>query len=132
MMPAPTNRDDCSMTDLLTTVGQASRLPSLRMAGETPALRLRGAWPHLVPHRLLRRRNHLGRPALGGDLLRGGLREVMRLDDQFLGQFAMAKDADAVRRPLRQPRSLQRLAVDDIALVKRRVEVADVDDEVVL
>src|SRR5262249_55938880 len=40
--------------------------------------------------------------------------------------------ADAIRRSLGQPRPLQRFAVDDFAVVEGGIEVADVDDEIVL
>ena len=61
---------------------------------------------HLVAHRLLRRRDDLGRAALGRDLLCGRLREVMRLDDQLLGQFAVAQNSYPIGRPLGQPNFL--------------------------
>src|SRR5262249_50522152 len=129
--PAPTIRVFFSMTDLLAL--PASPVPSGERGEGAGSLRhLRGSGPHLVPNRLLRRRNHFHRPAFGRDLLGGLLREVVRLDSQLLRQLALTEDADAVGRALRQACAIQRFAVHDIAVVERRVEVADVDDEIVL
>src|SRR5437763_707660 len=51
-------------------------------------------WLHFILDRLLRRQNDLGGAALGLDLLVGGLRKVMRLDVQLLGDFTGAEDAN--------------------------------------
>src|SRR5262245_45962089 len=58
---------------------------------------------HLIPDRLLGRRDQLTLPAFGLDLLAGRLGEVVGLDDQFLGDVALSENTDAVERLFRQP-----------------------------
>src|SRR5260370_22569727 len=93
-----------------------------------PRLLLRRARFHLVALRLLRRRDDLRGAALGGDLLGSRLREVVRLDDQFLRHVAGAEDAHAVSWALRQAGFLQRLAVHRVAVLERLIDIADVDN----
>ena len=50
----------------------------------------------------------------------------MRLDDQTLGQFAVAKNPDAVRRAIGQSLELQLRRIDGIAVIETGIEVAHV------
>src|SRR5690349_17490818 len=55
---------------------------------------------HLVLLRLLGRRDDLGGPPTGGDLLQGRLGEMVRPDHQALAQFAVAQNTYPIGRPL--------------------------------
>src|SRR5262249_54940454 len=85
--------------------------------------------PHLVPDRLLRRRDQLDRAALGLDLLAGRLADPVDPHRHLLGQFAVAEDHDTVHGPLGQPPTLEGRGVNDGAVVEG-VQVGDVDDRV--
>src|SRR5260370_42478998 len=50
---------------------------------------------HLISDRPLRRRNDVGGAALGGDLLRGGVRKVVWLSPLLFGPLAGAENAHA-------------------------------------
>src|ERR1019366_9570400 len=82
---------------------------------------------HLVLDRLLGRRDHFGRASLGLDLFVGGLRKVMRLDDQFLGDVARAQNAHAVGGAVGEADALERLGRDGVAVVERLIDIADVN-----
>src|SRR5688572_19119139 len=85
---------------------------------------------HFVADRLLGGRDHFDGAALGLDLVGGRLREVVRLDDQLLGDVAGAEDAHAVRGALGEADLLEGFCVDGFAVLEGLVEVADVDDVV--
>ena len=135
-------RTSMLMLDVNRNERAGRRLLHYRATASTRFTRSCGPWrprrpiafflAHLVPDRLLRRRDHLARAAGLLDLLLGGLGEVVGLHGQLLGQFAVAEDADAVERCRRRAASLLSAAMSTVLLASKRFEVADVDDRVVL
>src|SRR5947209_4732394 len=87
-------------------------------ATRSALLLLRLARLHLVAHGLLRRGDHLDGAALRRDLLGRGLRDVVRPDRELPAQVALAQDADAVGGAVGQAGLLERLQVDDVAVLE--------------
>src|SRR5205814_2150719 len=69
---------------------------------------------------------------LGLDLLVGGLREVMGLHGELLGELTGAEDAHAVAWSVGEASLLEGVGIDGIAVLERLVEVADVDHVILL
>src|SRR5262249_6387934 len=87
---------------------------------------------HLVLDRLLRALDQLAGAALALDLLLRRGREVVGLDGQLPLERALAEDADTIARAVGQAALGQGLTVHRVAVLEVLVQVAHIDDEVIL